>query len=98
MEEIRDDFDDKDNPMKVVMICSQFRQYDKNTLDFQWPWTITMKGSTPSSKRWVVLLILKLWPYKDSRPFDCHFSLHQSMNQDFHMGRKDPEKDSKANR
>jgi len=47
---------------------------------------MTMKGSTPRNKRWVVLLILRPWPLGHPRSKTDQISLYLAMNQDLCMG------------
>jgi len=43
-----------EKPMNVGKISPQQHQYSRKAKDFQWPCTITMKGSMPTGRRWVI--------------------------------------------
>src|SRR5882724_1304371 len=88
--ESKEDCDCKEKPVKVGMISSQRHQYSKNSVDLHWPWAITMKGSTPKTRRWVVPLIWKLWLDRVGRLATDQTSLHLSMNQHLCIGSKPP--------
>jgi len=49
-----EEHEDWEKPIKVGMMSSQFCQYSRKAADFQQPCTMTMKGSTPMSNKWVV--------------------------------------------
>jgi len=67
-------FEDKKN--QIGTISSQLLQYLRNAVDFHLTWTITMNGSTPINKRWVVLPMWKLWQSSEARPHGNHILLH----------------------
>jgi len=94
----REDFEEKENPIKVGITSLQLCQYSKKAVDFQRPCTITMKGSTPSDRRWVVPPILKPWPVGHPRFEVDQISLHLVMIQDLWMGAWPPFEFSKLNR
>ena len=98
MLDMMEDFEFKENPINVGIISSQCHQYLRNVVDFHWPWTMTMNGSTPRSSRCVVLPILKLWPFIEPNPCADQISLQRDMNLVLHMAGKEQVDNSKVNR
>jgi len=77
--ESKEDCDCKEKPMKVGMISSQRCQYSKNAVDLHCPWAMTMKGSMPKRRRWVVP------PIQVGRLATDQISLHLLTNQHLHI-------------
>ena len=80
----------KEKPMKVGMISSQIHQYSKNAVELHKPWAMTMKGSMPKRRRWVVPPIWKLWLDRVGRLATDQISLHLSTNQCLHISSTPP--------
>src|SRR6266481_1125947 len=56
-------------------IFSQCHQYSKKALEHHCPWTIMIRGSTPTNNMCVIPPIQKAWPFKESKCSAVQMSL-----------------------
>ena len=93
-----EDLEDWEKSINVGIISSQDCQYSRKATDFQCPWTMMMKGSTPMRNKWVVPTIWKLWPVNGKRSLDSQISLHLEIHHGLLIGKKQPSAVLNANR